>query len=137
MMVGVLFLVGAGRETPETVDWLLDVESNPRQPHYDMASELPLVLYDCGFEETRFNYNLREMEDISSTLEGIWHKWVVHATLSRIFIGGILESLKAVCAEPGRGKQQSSNKDSWRCRGRQREHCLRNRRHAVHHGRPW
>ena len=51
MMVGVLFLVGAGRETPETVDWLLDVESNPRQPHYDMASELPLVLYDCGFEK--------------------------------------------------------------------------------------
>eukprot|EP00946_MAST-07B_sp_MAST-7B-sp1_P001562 g1562.t1 len=76
MMVGVLFLVGAGRETPETVDWLLDVENNPRQPHYDMASELPLVLYDCGFQETRFNYNLREMEDISSTLEGIWHKFI-------------------------------------------------------------
>ena len=47
------------------------------------------------------------MEDISSTLEGIWHKWVVHATLSRIFIGGILESLKAVCSGAGQGEASS------------------------------
>jgi hypothetical protein len=105
MMVGVLFLVGAGREAPETVDWLLDVKTNPRQPHFDMASELPLVLYDCGFHETRFNYNLREAQDIANTLEGLWHGWAVQATLSRIFVGGMVESLKAVC-EGGGGVEQ-------------------------------
>lgn len=101
MMVGVLFLVGAGRETPEIVDWLLDVKANSRQPHYDMASELPLVLYDCGFHETRFNYNLREAQDIANTLEGLWHRWAIQATLSKIFIGGLVESLKAICEAEG------------------------------------
>ncbi|KAG8470519.1 hypothetical protein KFE25_008940 [Diacronema lutheri] len=49
-MVSVLFLVGRGLEPPEVVSRLLDVEAQPGKPQYSMASELPLVLQEIGYE---------------------------------------------------------------------------------------
>lgn len=48
-MVGILFLVGQGLESPSIVSELLDIDSNPRRPAYLMADEVPLVLWDCIF----------------------------------------------------------------------------------------
>ncbi|RFU29094.1 hypothetical protein B7463_g7244, partial [Scytalidium lignicola] len=48
-MVAVLFLVGQGLESPSIVSELLNVEKNPRRPTYEMASDTPLVLWDCIF----------------------------------------------------------------------------------------
>jgi tRNA pseudouridine38/39 synthase len=48
-MVAILFLVGQGLEKPSIVSELLDVEKNPRRPTYEMASDTPLVLWDCIF----------------------------------------------------------------------------------------
>lgn len=48
-LVAVLFLVGQGYEDPSIVDKLLDVEQTPSKPVYDMASDAPLVLWDCVF----------------------------------------------------------------------------------------
>jgi tRNA pseudouridine38/39 synthase len=48
-MVSILFLVGQGLEKPSIVSELLDVEKNPRRPMYEMASDTPLVLWDCIF----------------------------------------------------------------------------------------
>ncbi len=48
-MVAVLFLVGQGLESPSIVSELLDVEKNPRRPIYEMAADIPLVLWDCIF----------------------------------------------------------------------------------------
>ncbi|OJI99903.1 hypothetical protein ASPVEDRAFT_51197 [Aspergillus versicolor CBS 583.65] len=50
-MVGILFLVGQGLESPSAVRELLDVSNNPRKPMYEMASDAPLVLWDCVFPE--------------------------------------------------------------------------------------
>jgi tRNA pseudouridine38/39 synthase len=50
-MAGVLFLVGQGLERPSIVDDLLDIESNPCRPMYEMASDIPLVLWDCIFQK--------------------------------------------------------------------------------------
>ncbi|KMQ48162.1 tRNA pseudouridine synthase [Trichophyton rubrum] len=50
-MVGILFLVGQGLEHPSIVPELLDVTKNPRRPVYEMASDSPLVLWDCIFGE--------------------------------------------------------------------------------------
>jgi tRNA pseudouridine38/39 synthase len=36
-------------EKPTIVSELLDVEKNPRRPTYEMASDTPLVLWDCIF----------------------------------------------------------------------------------------
>ena len=48
-MVAILFLVGQRLESPSIVDELLDVEKNPSRPTYEMASDAPLVMWDCIF----------------------------------------------------------------------------------------
>ena len=48
-MVAILFLIGQGLESSDLVDRLLDIEKNPRRPMYEMADEVPLVLWDCIF----------------------------------------------------------------------------------------
>jgi tRNA pseudouridine38/39 synthase len=48
-LVAVLFLVGQGFETPEIVDKLLNISETPGKPLYEMASDVPLVLWDCIF----------------------------------------------------------------------------------------
>jgi tRNA pseudouridine38/39 synthase len=48
-MVAILFLVGQGLEPPSIVSKLLDVKNNPRRPTYEMASDAPLVLWNCVF----------------------------------------------------------------------------------------
>ena len=51
-MVAVLFLVGEGKEAPEIISTLLDIERTPRRPNYDMASDAPLLLYRIHYNET-------------------------------------------------------------------------------------
>lgn len=48
-MVAMLFLVGQGLEQPSIIKELLDVQSNPCKPIYEMADDAPLVLWDCIF----------------------------------------------------------------------------------------
>ncbi|KAK8086172.1 tRNA pseudouridine(38/39) synthase [Apiospora phragmitis] len=50
-MVAVLFAVGQGLEPPAVVDELLDPARHPRRPNYTLASEFPLVLWDCVFPD--------------------------------------------------------------------------------------
>jgi len=65
-MAAVLFLIGLGKEAPEVIDKLLDIEANPQKPTYDLAPEAPLLLYDCGFESVDF---LSEPEALNRTYE--------------------------------------------------------------------
>lgn len=46
-LVAILFLVGQGWEVPSIVDHLLDVATHHGRPIYEMASDIPLVLWDC------------------------------------------------------------------------------------------
>ncbi|KAK6585891.1 hypothetical protein PZA11_000948 [Diplocarpon coronariae] len=48
-MVAILFLVGQGLEKPSIITELLDVENNPGRPAYEMATDTPLVLWNCVF----------------------------------------------------------------------------------------
>ena len=67
----ILFLVGKGFESPSIVDSLLlppflrssndsddvrglKINDNVKKPQYEMASDIPLLLYDCGYEDVRF-----------------------------------------------------------------------------------
>lgn len=48
-MMANLFLVGQSLEDASLITDMLDVEKTPRKPIYDMASDVPLILYDCKF----------------------------------------------------------------------------------------
>ncbi|KAK9471687.1 pseudouridine synthase [Dipodascopsis tothii] len=49
--MAILLLVGQGYERPDLVDALFDITANPCKPVYTMASEIPLVLWDCQFDD--------------------------------------------------------------------------------------
>lgn len=61
-MVAVLFLIGQRLESLSLVDELLDIERNPCRPTYDMASDGPLVLWDCTFPKDRNSGNEDEID---------------------------------------------------------------------------
>ena len=48
-MAALLFLVGQRLEDPSIVSRLLDVAATPARPMYEMATDAPLVLWDCVF----------------------------------------------------------------------------------------
>jgi tRNA pseudouridine38/39 synthase len=48
-IIALLFTIGQGLESPSLITQLLDIETNPRRPKYEMASDAPLVLWDCVF----------------------------------------------------------------------------------------
>lgn len=48
-LVAILFLVGQRLESPDLIPQLLDISTNPTRPKYEMASDAPLVLWDCIF----------------------------------------------------------------------------------------
>ncbi|KAH5379729.1 tRNA pseudouridine synthase [Parastagonospora nodorum] len=48
-IVAILFLIGQRLESPSLVQQLLDIETNATRPKYEMASDAPLVLWDCIF----------------------------------------------------------------------------------------
>lgn len=50
-MIAILFLVGQGLESPSVITELLDIGRYPRKPVFEMANDIPLVLYDCVFPE--------------------------------------------------------------------------------------
>lgn len=54
--MAVLYLVGEGKEVPEIVNYLTAEENllEDWRPTYQMASEIPLVLVDCGFDKVKF-----------------------------------------------------------------------------------
>ncbi|KAI8600853.1 pseudouridine synthase [Dissophora ornata] len=55
-MMSVLLSIGQGLEEPEVIDKMMDIKQCPAKPNYDMASDLPLVLYDCHFENMEWQY---------------------------------------------------------------------------------
>ncbi|KAI9272518.1 pseudouridine synthase [Sporodiniella umbellata] len=59
-MMSVMFLVGQGLEPPETIRDLLDPTKVPSKPDFPMASDLPLVLYDCEFKDLEWFYAFKE-----------------------------------------------------------------------------
>ncbi|GIZ42255.1 hypothetical protein CKM354_000553000 [Cercospora kikuchii] len=65
-LVAVLFLVGQGYEQPSVVDDLLDVQKTPGKPHYEMASDVPLVLWDCIFPDKEQVLNTDHAADDSA-----------------------------------------------------------------------
>lgn len=93
-MVGVLFLVGQGLEKSEIVWELLNVEKNPRRPQYEMASDKPLVLWDCTFSasaQERYidtNCTPTNGEDDNELDRGFWDRGLGDDELEWVYADG-------------------------------------------------
>jgi len=80
-MMSVVLMIGQELEKPEVIDWLLDVDSCPQRPQYNMAIELPLVLYNCVFDDVPWEFEPSIVESLNKHLQRLWSIHNVRATM--------------------------------------------------------
>ncbi|CAI1970494.1 hypothetical protein SEUBUCD646_0F00610 [Saccharomyces eubayanus] len=87
-MMAILFLVGQTHEEPEIVLRLLDIEKTPQKPVYDMADEIPLLLYDCTFPPMEWQEPATDDHKaikFTTAAEALTLHYGLKATVSNIF----------------------------------------------------
>lgn len=62
--MAVLFLVGRGKANADVVQYLLTNLDEEWRPTYQMASEIPLVLVECGFDRVAFSTGGHRVSDL-------------------------------------------------------------------------
>lgn len=97
-IMAVLLLVGEGKEAPEVIQDLLDVEKNPCTPQYSLASDLPLNLFQVDMEEYTkcgnstdespvetigWLYDEFSLQRVISTLQRQWTKFNIRSQMTR------------------------------------------------------
>ncbi|KAH0605916.1 uncharacterized protein H6S33_004373 [Morchella sextelata] len=90
-MVAMLFLVGQGLEEPSIITELLDTKTNPCKPHYEMANDRCLVLWDCMFPEGMLRWEYESKAELTGDVWKIWHK----AAVDEVLAGGLLDVIAA------------------------------------------
>jgi tRNA pseudouridine38/39 synthase len=88
--MSILFLAGQGLEKPEVIKSLLDIKKVPAKPDYPMASDLPLLLYDCEYDDIDWKYaNITDANTKATTPERTYRHihelWSEHVIKSLLF----------------------------------------------------
>lgn len=97
-MMANLFLVGQNLEEVSLISDMLNVEKTPRKPIYDMASDLPLILYDCHFPNMEWlETNLDDYKAIKcgKGISALTLSYQLKAEIAQIF----KEVLPSSCAD--------------------------------------
>jgi len=90
-MMAVLFLVGQAHEDPSTIKEMLNTDLFFSKPMYDIASELPLVLWDCQYgDEVKWDYGSNdERQILVKSLYEYWHSLRIKENMSRCLLSDI------------------------------------------------
>ncbi len=80
-IVAILFLIGQGKEEIDLVKALLDIERYPSTPNYQIASELPLVLFDCQFDGVQWICDQSTLRLTIHHLQRHWASFQIRATM--------------------------------------------------------
>jgi tRNA pseudouridine38/39 synthase len=126
-MVSIIFLIGQGFEKPSLMKELLDVNANPRRPTYEMASDAPLVLWDCIFPDPESDSREDALEwiyagdprtygtkpkksdskfGVRGTIEGMWSLWR-QRKIDEILAGSLLDRMVSQGGESANGHKTS------------------------------
>lgn len=137
-MVAILFLVGQGLEAPSIVADLLDVAKNPRKPTYAMASDAPLVLWDCIFPDKDSDSREDALEwiyagddqvnksttakgdtkfGIGGVVDGLWSVWR-QRKMDEILAGALLD----LSVSQGNQNRAQNMDSSWLKQGASKKH---------------
>ena len=82
-IMAVLLMVGEGLEREEVVTELLDVESNPRRPAYQMASDLALNLDSAVYEGLEWVRDPASTEFVIKSTQRLWAQHALRAAMVR------------------------------------------------------
>lgn len=82
-MIAVLLTVAQRFEDPIIVRELLNVEIYPSRPVYKMAHDIPLVLYDCGYDEALVHWSSgpKRSFNVNKAVDGLWNDYKVKSTI--------------------------------------------------------
>ncbi|QSL65296.1 hypothetical protein MERGE_002605 [Pneumocystis wakefieldiae] len=118
-MVSILFLVGQNLEEPEIVKTLLDISKIPKKPIYNIADGLPLILYDCHFENLNWNYgsNKNFIQNLYKSIYDLWHTTKIQNSIIELLLKNIENNevldnntIKKILIKDGSGINQSLTK---------------------------
>lgn len=90
-IISVLFCIGERKEKPELVLELMDLNKFNKKPQYSLATELPLVLWDCEFD-LKWEYDEDALKDAIFNLN---ESWIVNSIRSVIGLS-MLNNLKQI-----------------------------------------
>ncbi|XP_033321543.2 tRNA pseudouridine(38/39) synthase [Megalopta genalis] len=91
-LMGILLLVGQGKEQPEVITELLDIVNCPRKPQYNLAHELPLNLWYCEYDVNEW-YN--DKEELMNTMKTLQKDWTIN-TIKSSMIENMLSDLEMI-----------------------------------------
>ncbi|GAB5356715.1 hypothetical protein AAMO2058_000312900 [Amorphochlora amoebiformis] len=85
MTMAILIMVGKRQEKPTIVQDLLDTKRWPAKPSYLMASDVPLVLYDCLYKHVPFIYSIKEQARALSDFHHLWRQYAIKGVVCSLF----------------------------------------------------
>lgn len=87
-ILSLLFLVGEGKEQPDLIRDMLDTDIFPHKPQYQLASGLPLVLYDCLYDDTDVDWvvDQKALTDVVASLQSLWTQAAIKTQMIRQMI---------------------------------------------------
>ena len=113
-VMAVLFMVGKHDEEPDVVSKLLDVAAHPKKPNYEMASDLPLVLYDCEFDGVTWIRNPGTHARLCQHMHTAWKEYAIKTALVEGMMKTFDEALvqSGVCEEKA-GQSGDAGGEPW------------------------
>ncbi len=103
-IAALLLMIGQGKEEPSIMTTLLDTEATPRKPLYLMASEEPLLLFNCKYPDLKFH---RTWKAHSVVREGIDEAISSHLTRA-----AILHAMEQkITSDELEGEEESEKRD--------------------------
>lgn len=113
-MIAVLLTVAQKLESPSIVNDLLNIEKYPSRPVYKMAHDIPLVLYDCGFDKdlVRWSSGPSRTFRTNKIVEGLWNDYKVKSIILNFMKEFTKEKVndKKIYVNLGDGIGQAMNK---------------------------
>jgi tRNA pseudouridine38/39 synthase len=93
-MMSILFMVGQGKEQPEIVLDLFDIKRFPIRPQYPIAPEIPLVLWECGYDKQELDLHLMGSADthlrIQEQMLSFWEEYMSKSMIIYSFLRDVL-----------------------------------------------
>ncbi|CAF1392575.1 unnamed protein product [Adineta steineri] len=88
-VVAILLSIGQGKEEISLIKALLDIEKYPCTPNYQIASELPLVLFDCQFNDVNWICDQNALRITICHLQRHWSSFQIRATMIKSMLNNL------------------------------------------------
>jgi tRNA pseudouridine38/39 synthase len=88
-VVAVLLVIGQGKEEVTLIDDLLNIEKYPQKPQYTIASETPLVLFDCQYNDIQWRFDKNEIIKLIRHFQALWLDYQTKATIIKSMINNL------------------------------------------------